>query len=162
MNKLLRGIVLFVTGLGASIAVGWWLKQREEGHALPFGPPPGDVPLDLSKEASEMTDLDNIPLPPEAFEDVESEMSDAMVITSEVIASNGAEVSFDVVENEATDDDLTQINGIGPKTVEALAEIEIASFKDLATSDPKLIKEHVSRVSLTTVQGWIKAAQERI
>ena len=164
MNKLLKGTALFVTGLGVSIVIGWWLKTREQGQTLPFTSSTSDLPLDVSPDSLDMADvLGNIPLPLEAFEETPSSDSDEMVITSETIADNGVIVPFDVVDEDsaASKDDLTQINGIGPKTAEVLTGLGIASFQDLATADAQFIKDHVSRVSVAAIQDWIQAAQER-
>ena len=63
-------------------------------------------------------------------------------------------------ENSNTDD-LTKIEGIGPKIAEVLAESEIKTFKDLAESDVERIKEILSENSLSmhNPETWPKQSQ---
>jgi len=58
-------------------------------------------------------------------------------------------------------DDLTKIEGIGPKIAEVLAESEIKTFKDLAESDVEKIKEILSENSLSmhNPETWPRQSQ---
>lgn len=60
----------------------------------------------------------------------------------------------------ATEDDLTEIKGIGPAFASRLAEADIASFGDLAEQEADAVAEAVSTTP-ETAQRWIDAAAAR-
>lgn len=148
MSNILRGSALFIVGVGASVAVSWWLKQRDEILNTFSRSSDKNVGLDLSgvKYEPMSSDIEAITLPPEAFADIDG---DDMVIMSEI-----------VVDQSDPADDLTAITGIGQKTAETLHTLGIRTYRDLANADAEMIKDSVKRASLETIQQWIADAQE--
>ena len=59
-----------------------------------------------------------------------------------------------------SEDDLTEIKGIGPAFATRLAEASIASFNDLAAQDAEAIAEAVNTTP-EAAQRWIDSAAER-
>jgi len=62
--------------------------------------------------------------------------------------------------NNKKADDLTQLEGIGPKVAKVLAEVGITSFDDLAKADYNLIKKAVDAAGYKYMDpaGWIEQA----
>lgn len=144
MGKFIKNTIVYSIAAVVSIVVGWWLSQREKEAAnlQPMATPthvPSNVPLEETK----------IVLPPEAFENLE----ESSVKPPPKIAKQKA---------AADPDDLTTIKGIGPKTAEALAQIGIQQFAQLAKSDAQDIKNRLegTTASLKKIEEWIKAAME--
>lgn len=169
MSKLIRSTTLFVTGLGASLIVGWWLKNRDNDDEGMF-PFQSSVNVPLSKTAVGSVpseEIGAITLPPEAFVDVDAAMpSEDIIIRSEKISTSDnekkpAKPKAKSAPSATSVDDLTAITGIGPKTIETLNAMGISTFAALAKADADAIKENLSRVSLATIKGWIKAAKEK-
>jgi predicted flap endonuclease-1-like 5' DNA nuclease len=149
MVKFVKRSALFLAGLGSSLILGKWLKDRDQADQNPAasGQEGVGIKLDTPESTGSVEDMESITLPPEAFDDVEP--VDNIVISSEMTVDSDAE------------DDLTTIAGIGAKTAETLNELGIRSFIQLAQADADDIKAKVSRVSLETIQGWIKEAKGR-
>jgi hypothetical protein len=146
MSNVVKGTTLFLAGLGTSLVVGWWLKNREQFAVTAPQTEGSPVVLNNANYVVQSEPMpNNIPLPPSAFIDVDSLPTEPIVIKSEVVE---------------TADDLTQIEGIGARTVELLAELGIKTFADLAYADANAIKEKVHRASLPTIQKWILSAKE--
>ena len=66
-------------------------------------------------------------------------------------------------DNNDSSDDLTKVEGIGPKAAEALVKAGIASYSDLAKADPENVKEILteasSRMAHLDPTSWPKQAQ---
>ena len=66
-------------------------------------------------------------------------------------------------KSEAKADDLTKIEGVGPKAAEALVKAGLASYADIAKGDPEKIKEILteasSRMAHLDPTSWPKQAQ---
>lgn len=150
MVKFVKRSALFIVGLGSSLILGKWLKDRDQSDqpATTSGQEGVGIKLDTPESTGSVEGMESITLPPEAFEDVEP--VDNIVISSEMTVDSDAE------------DDLTTISGIGAKTAETLNEMGIRSFAQLAGADADAIKARISRVSLESIQGWIKEAKGRI
>lgn len=156
MNKFLKGTAVFAAGLGASLIIGWWLKNRDEQAAQQSDHPMARFGLDYQPSPD---DIGAITLPPEAFADLDEDNIPPMVIRS---TTRSADDEAEEEKAAGSPDDLTQIKGIGAKTAEALHDLGITTFAALAEADPNQIKAHVSRASLQTVEGWIKTARKHI
>lgn len=69
----------------------------------------------------------------------------------------------EVAKSDAAGDDLTKIEGVGPKAAEALANAGMATYADLAKGDPEKIKEILteasSRMAHLDPTSWPKQAQ---
>ncbi|MBI5931486.1 MAG: hypothetical protein HY862_19420 [Chloroflexi bacterium] len=142
MMRILKGLGLFISGLGISLVVGWWLSQQER-HAKRTGSPAPDV--------TEATIEPAIVLPPEAFEGV----------IEPVQPKGKIELKPDKAETKREADDLTIIKGIGPKKAEALASIGITTFDGLGTADANELKDKLAGIgSLEQLEEWIAAAKE--
>ncbi|MCI0714157.1 MAG: helix-hairpin-helix domain-containing protein [Chloroflexi bacterium] len=150
MVKFVKRSALFLVGLGSSVVLGKWLKDRDQADQKTAVSDSDEVgiKLDTPESTGSVEEMESITLPPEAFEDVEP--VDNIVISSEMTVDTDAE------------DDLTTIGGIGAKTAETLKGMGIRSFAQLAEADANIIKASVSRVSLESIQGWIKEAKGRI
>ncbi|MFO7901012.1 MAG: helix-hairpin-helix domain-containing protein, partial [Planctomycetota bacterium] len=63
----------------------------------------------------------------------------------------------------ATPDDLTAIQGIGPKTQERLSALGIDSFAALAEADPAELAAGLDgrRAGVKTVRKWIASAKKK-
>jgi predicted flap endonuclease-1-like 5' DNA nuclease len=61
---------------------------------------------------------------------------------------------------ERAADDLTRIEGIGPKVARVLNEAGIATFEDLARSDPSHVQKTLNEAGLQMMnpKGWIEQA----
>ncbi|MCQ3932386.1 MAG: hypothetical protein DPW16_18200 [Chloroflexi bacterium] len=141
MMRILKGLGLFVTGLGISLVVGWWLSQQER-HAKRSLPTPNLTPNEPAIEPV-------ITLPPEAFEAI-AEPEPAIKPKPEI-----------KVKSKAIADDLTIIKGIGPKKAEALAALGITTFNELATADANALREKSAGIgSVEQLEEWIAAAKE--
>ncbi len=70
----------------------------------------------------------------------------------------------DVIVEEQQPDDLTVIKGIGNKMSDALADIGIRRFVDLASADAHDIKTRLGNmpVSVNAIEAWIMAAGEHV
>lgn len=139
--RILKGLGLFITGLGISLVVGWWLSQQER-HAKRSLPTPNLTPNEPAIEPV-------ITLPPEAFEAI-AEPEPAIKPRSEI-----------KVKSKAAADDLTVIKGIGPKKAEALAALGITTFNGLAAADANALREKSAGIgSVEQLEEWIAAAKE--
>jgi len=181
--RIFKGMGLFISGLGISLVVGWWLAEREraKGQAgqasqagqgpisvAPMMPPPlqtlSEPAIVLPPEAFEA--IEAIPEPPakkiEKAEDAEKIEKPAMEAT---VGKPAAEVSAKSAKTEKAPkskrDDLTIIKGIGPKKAEALASIGITTFAQLAAANAEALREQSAGVgSLEQLEEWIAAAKE--
>jgi predicted flap endonuclease-1-like 5' DNA nuclease len=64
-------------------------------------------------------------------------------------------------KREKAEDDLTQIEGIGPKVAGVLNDAGITSFDSLANSDPTKVKSVLNEAGLQMMspEGWIEQAE---
>ncbi|NAS10383.1 30S ribosomal protein S2 [Poritiphilus flavus] len=90
---------------------------------------------------------------PETVEEVVEEVAETKAVEKEEAAT----------EAEASDNDLTKIEGIGPKAAEALTGAGMSTFADLAGADPEKIKEILtaasSRMAHLDPGSWPKQAK---
>lgn len=145
MLKFLRNLFLFLSALGSSIVVGWWLTNRQS-QSKPNPTPPSRPAPSSQAAAPVIKVMSQITLPPEAFEDIDP--SDNATTQS--------------ASPETNDNALTQLKGIGPKTLDALTEIGIHTIADLAKASADDLKERLSlvRPSLKQIEQWIDAAKD--
>ncbi len=108
----------------------------------------------------ELTDLYKKNIKDENEEDDEDEFIEEKVDEKENIDADNIDTEEENQENSDIDD-LTKIEGIGPKIAEVLAQSEIKTFKDLAESDVERIKEILSENSLSmhNPETWPKQSQ---
>ncbi len=168
MFKFIKNSTMFVVGLGASVILGRWLKKREEEATTSATT---SAVKAQPKKADDSADVQEITLPPSAFEGLEkndapkSSANGASKPKTETKPKAEAKPKPEPkVKESATPsapDDLTQINGIGAKTAETLQEMGIATFADLAKADATTIKDQVARVSLEKIEAWISDAKKR-
>jgi hypothetical protein len=66
-----------------------------------------------------------------------------------------------VVRDKESADDLTRIEGIGPKVAKVLNETGIRTFQALAEANPATVKEALNAAGLQMMKpdGWIEQAQ---
>ncbi|NDJ77361.1 MAG: DUF4332 domain-containing protein [Chloroflexi bacterium] len=146
MAKTARNWILLGVGLSISGIVGWFLlkenKRQDTSNGLMLGnqnqPAPEEAPQQI---VLPMDDVDTST----AAEDTERAAATAPeetvlpeVTDEEDHAPAGdAEVTgISTPETDTAADDLTQINGIGPRFAEALHAIGIMHFAQLAAQDP--------------------------
>ncbi len=83
-------------------------------------------------------------------------------ITIEDIVVSGAPKAKPAKKAEAKGDDLTKIEGVGPKIAEALVEAGLKTFADVAKSTVEAIKEILSkhpRLASKDPSTWVKQAE---
>lgn len=139
LNKLTRILLFFAAGIAVSVALGWWLMQmlREKEETEEALIVAPDRPLDVQ-----------IPLPPQP-DDLEVEAIEVP-----------ADASAPVV------DDLTRIEGIGPKYSQGLHALGIDTFSALAQQDAAELAEKLRGQGLRVIgdsindKAWIAQAQE--
>ncbi len=143
MMRILKGLGLFISGLGISLVVGWWLSQQER-HPKRTPPTPNLAPNEPAIEPA-------ITLPLEAFEAIAEQMPKIPM----------PETKAKPAKVKSAADDLTIIKGIGPKKAEALASVGITTFDGLAAADANELREKVAGIgSLEQLDEWIAAAKE--
>jgi predicted flap endonuclease-1-like 5' DNA nuclease len=147
--------------VGAVALLVWWLsrlwRQHEEAAAVPaieikaepsaapLEPPEADVEvMDTQVEAEAPTEEAELP---EVEAEVVAVETDAPVEEVEVAAAQ-EEVETQAVEPEVeepdvevTPDDLTRIEGIGPKIASVLQAAGILTYEQLADSDPEELRK---------------------
>jgi len=76
----------------------------------------------------------------------------------QVVASHEADSSS---ANEKVHDDLSKIEGIGPKVVKVLARVGITSFEELATANVDDVQNTLNKAGLQMLnpEGWIDQAK---
>lgn len=108
VTKFLKVLLWITLGISAALIIGWWLWQ-----------------LLRENEEEEEEAMWTPPPPPQ-------EISIPMPDVTEEMAA----VPPDVPSDNGHADDLTRIDGIGPKYAQALQELGIATFVTLAQQDP--------------------------
>lgn len=137
--RILKGLGLFISGLGISLVVGWWLSQQERQQKRNI-PAPNLIPSEPAVEPA-------IALPPEAF----AEIVELPVVTQAAVTP----------PMRSAADDLTIIKGIGPKKAEALASIGITTFEALGMAEADELKEKLAGIgSIEQLEEWIAAAKD--
>lgn len=169
--RIFKGVGLFISGLGISLVVGWWLAERERakgqvGQASQAGQGPISVAPMMPPPTQTMSEP-AIVLPPEAFEDITEPPAEKIekVEKPAMEATVGKPVAKVSAKTEKATkskrDDLTTIKGIGPKKAEALASIGINTFAQLAAAKAEELREQSAGVgSLEQLEEWIAAAKE--
>jgi len=145
MGKFVKNTIVYSVAAVISVVVGWWLSQREK-EAVNLQPAHSPTRMPSSTIEAEET---KIVLPPEAFENLE--------------VSNGKPPTKSEESTLAKDsDDLTTIKGIGSKTADALTQMGITDFAQLASADAQNIKDRLTGTarSLKKIEDWIQAAKE--
>lgn len=113
MYRTVRNLTVFSLGLGASAVVGWiLLKERKRDRDAE------NVTIRSQSRISEPDEMPEIVLPLEPVQAEDQHMR--------------------AIDATAADqpDDLTLINGIGPRFAEALHTVGISRFAQLAEQDP--------------------------
>ncbi len=132
-------------GLGLSLVIGYWLKQEDKRQQDAEKPPADDNGTEAEERIvlSSRT-LDAADQPPSTDADTETH----------------AETH---PQPDTPRDDLTTLDGVGPKTADVLASMGITRFADLAAADPDTLlaqlQGRVRGVSPEKVAAWIAAAQ---
>lgn len=143
MFKLTRNSTLLGMGLAVSGFIGWLLlkenkRERDHDSVLPFAP---------QRHASEPEAMPHIVLPMDSLED---EAVEAPTHQSATTALGEA-------------DDLTKINDIGPRFANALKQIGITRFAQLAELSPDALAERLAplvtvRAQRIATNDWIGQA----
>ncbi len=117
---------MFGLGLALSLVVGWWLMRflREDEEEPEFAVRiPSQRPADI-----------NIPLPPQLVDDIE--------------AGGVAAREAQPPPPPTASDDLTQIDGIGPKYAATLQALGITTFAQLAQQDSEALANQLREQGL--------------
>lgn len=116
---------------------------------------------DSTKEIEEAPVVENKKTPEPTPETVETKAPPVVAKVPEVEVD--VEATKEAVAKEDQVDDLTKIEGIGPKAAEALANAGMGSFGELANGDADKIKEILtessSRMAHLDPTSWPKQAQ---
>ncbi len=116
------------------------------------------------KAKTEEAKVEEVKEAPKAAPEVKAEEKvEAVEETKEEVVEEVAETKAEVKEAAASDNDLTKIEGIGPKAAEALTAAGLSTFSDLAGADPEKIKEILtaasSRMAHLDPGSWPKQAK---
>ncbi len=126
-----------------------------------------EAPKDKAKAAPEVAEEAKT-VAPEAAVEAKTEEKSAPEAKEEKVAETKKEEAAVVEEKKpaakkAAKDDLTKIEGIGPKAAEALTKAGVATFAELSESDPEKIKEILteasSRMAHLDPGSWPKQAK---
>ena len=127
----LAGLAVAVAGVAFFVWLLWWLwSRREEEEEAPVI----ELKTDLASPAVKEEGEEEAPV-------AEAEVAEE---APEETAEAGAEVAEEAPEEAAeapTPDDLTRIEGIGPKITGVLQEAGISTFAQLADTDPGRLEE---------------------
>jgi predicted flap endonuclease-1-like 5' DNA nuclease len=132
--------VVSIVTAAVAIVVGWWLMQilREEEESDEAVRIPSQRPADI-----------NIPLPPQPVDESDVE---SPALTTEA----GSQPA----------DDLSTIDGIGPKYAQGLVQLGVTSFKQLSQQDPDELAAQLKKLGLRIIgdrirsEDWIGQAQK--
>lgn len=135
MYKTVRNTTMLGIGLSISAIVGWLLLKETRREKEP-----SSVTIKSQVRSPETDPVPQIVLPLEALEP-------------------------DASTNDISDDDLTRINGIGPRFAEALTTIGVLSFTQLANQTPESLAEQLAvHVNITAQRirdnDWIGQAAQ--
>jgi predicted flap endonuclease-1-like 5' DNA nuclease len=149
LSKVVKTMLWLLFAAAAVIGmvlVGWWLLRllRDEEEHEEAVRIPSQRPADI-----------NIPLPPQPIDYL---LDEAEAIVDEVVEAPP------VVESEpaaapAADasDDLTAIDGIGPKYAKGLNELGITTFARLQQADPDDLAEQLKSLGLRIIGDRIRS-----
>ena len=119
MHKTARNLTALGLGLSVSAIVGWLLlRESKRGRELP------SITIKSRSHDADLEDMPPIVLPLEALEDSGEELS--------------------AVGEKTEEDDLTQINDIGPRFAAALRAVGITRFEQLAKQTPETLAEQLT------------------
>jgi hypothetical protein len=141
MHKTARNLTALGLGLSVSAIVGWLLlRESKRGRELPI------ITIKSRSHDAGLEDMPPIVLPLDALEGSDEEPATA--------------------GNEAGDDDLTQINDIGPRFAAALRAVGITRFDQLAAQTPEALAElltpHITvRSQRIHDKNWIGQAAQK-
>jgi predicted flap endonuclease-1-like 5' DNA nuclease len=113
-------------GVVTALILWWWLENRNKKR---FKETVGEEPSD---------DTPSIPLPVEK----------ASLEEKPVEVSGVSEIAKPAVQTPAEPDDLTKIEGIGPKISKALRKAGISTFAQLAAYSPEVIKQFLNEAGI--------------
>lgn len=130
MYKTARNLTVLGVGLVTSAVVGWLLLRESKRQDVD-----GTVTVKSQRHLGEPDDME-IVLPLDAIDDEEN----SIVLTG--------------VEQTGHEDDLTQINDIGPRFAEALKASGITQFSQLAQQTPEALAERLA--------GYVTVRAQRI
>jgi predicted flap endonuclease-1-like 5' DNA nuclease len=139
MHKTARNLTALGLGLSVSAIVGWLLlRESKRGRELPI------ITIKSRSHDASLEDMPPIVLPLDALEGSDEEP----------------------VADQAGDDDLTQINDIGPRFAAALRVVGITRFDQLAAQTPEALAElltpHVTvRPQRIHDKNWIGQAAQK-
>ncbi len=150
MYKTARNLTLLGTGLSISALVGWFLWRENRRDAEP-----GAILIKSTHQANDLSEIQNIVLPPEALQADEPESTPAAPL-----APPSA-----LPQANTSADDLTLINDIGPRFSEALNAIGITTYRQLAEQTPEnlaqRLADHVTvRAQRIHDKNWIGQAAQ--
>ncbi len=150
-RKMLQGIFW-------GTVLGWFLwnffigRKREADKA----------PALMGKKKSTMPDQERIELTPSATQEMIS-LDDGKPVVSEEPAVASVEFTASAVETPVKPDDLTRIEGIGPKLDALLKENGILTFAQLGDVDPthlqEILKASGHRLSMIDPASWPEQAR---
>ena len=138
MYKTARNIMVLGTGLSISALVGWFLLRENRREAEP-----STILIKSTNLANNHPEMTNIVLPPEALQADEP----------------------DFTPPASSNDDLTQINDIGPRFSEALNAIGITTYRQLAAQNPEELAQKLANLVTIRAQrildkNWIGQAAQ--
>lgn len=134
-------------------------KETEEAPVTEAAPAVAEEPA-VAEKAAPATPVEEVAAPVEAAaeEVVEEKAAEVVEEATEVVAEEAPAPTAEV-----TVEDLTKVEGIGPKAAEALNTKGINTFAELAKADPENIKiiltEASSRMAHLDPTSWPKQAQ---
>jgi predicted flap endonuclease-1-like 5' DNA nuclease len=137
MYKTAKTLTVLGIGLSASAVVGWLLlRESKRDRGLPR------VTIRSQYQAPEVEAVPHIVIPREALEEAEDDHAGA---------------------GDTSSDDLTQIRDIGPRFAEALKQIGITRFAQLAAQSPEALESQLAplvnvRAQRIRANNWIGQA----
>jgi len=148
-NWLMLIIVFF---LGALLF--WLWVMREERNAEESAKESLDAAEETLKRLEDKAAVDKVPPAPKASEESPKAVEKAPAPEAPILKP--------VAENSGEPDDLTQVNGIGPKSAEILAAAGIDSFAKLAAMSEDEIIETIQNGGgrkLASMNTWAEQAK---
>ena len=155
MYKTTRNITVLGVGLSISAAVGWLLLKEAKRDKEP-----STLRIMSQKRATAPAEIAEIVLPLD-----DEALNEAEEPASEPAPTPAAPVAATPDQSTQEPDDLTRIKDIGPRFAEALAQVGITRFEQLAQQDPDALAEQLGQYATVRAQrirdkAWIAQAAQ--